>query len=211
MNLHQTLDAIAVQLNLDPRLLKSYADEDISLAGYHPNDQPNKWPMGSIFEVEGQILYALTRALQPELVVELGTFYGCSTSHFLLALSKNGHGELITVDNGKSGGWFTLNPGDMQDRFTAINADALEWVHRDMPQGRVGLLFEDMIHRVDTTETIWRGALENCLSGAVIISHDAAHFNVGREVKAGIARAGGSAQVYLTEPSQCGLAIGQKP
>jgi len=43
-------------------------------------------------------LYALVRALQPELVVEAGVSSGVSSAHFLLALRANGHGRLVSID-----------------------------------------------------------------------------------------------------------------
>jgi hypothetical protein len=43
-------------------------------------------------------LYALTRLLQPEHIVETGVSSGISSAHYLLALQRNGHGHLHSID-----------------------------------------------------------------------------------------------------------------
>jgi hypothetical protein len=44
-------------------------------------------------------LYALVRALGPEHVVETGVSSGVSSAHLLLALERNGHGKLHSIDS----------------------------------------------------------------------------------------------------------------
>ena len=46
----------------------------------------------------GQLLYVLTRAKRPALVVEVGTSYGISAIHFAAALNDNRSGRLITAE-----------------------------------------------------------------------------------------------------------------
>jgi predicted O-methyltransferase YrrM len=43
-------------------------------------------------------LYAATRALRPNVVVETGVFYGASSAAILQALEDNGSGELHSID-----------------------------------------------------------------------------------------------------------------
>lgn len=43
-------------------------------------------------------LYALTRLLRPEHIIETGVSSGVSSMHFLLGLQKNGHGTLHSID-----------------------------------------------------------------------------------------------------------------
>lgn len=50
-------------------------------------------------------LYALVRLRRPDHVVEAGVSSGVSSAHFLLALSKNRHGQLHSID------WPTLQRG----------------------------------------------------------------------------------------------------
>jgi predicted O-methyltransferase YrrM len=47
---------------------------------------------------EGVRLYALTRKLQPRVAVETGVCNGFSTAFVLLALERNGDGELYSID-----------------------------------------------------------------------------------------------------------------
>ena len=90
--LQNTLAAIAADWGFDADALIAYADED-EIGGY-----PERWPGGSLWSVEGQTLYALTRALKPARVVEFGTWQGCSGSHLAAALVANEHGTLVCVD-----------------------------------------------------------------------------------------------------------------
>ena len=83
---------ICRDLNLDYKLFIDYINED-TIGGY-----PDKWPSGSIWGVEGQILYALTRILKPNTIIEIGTSIGCSTEHFLRALDMNSKGRIYTID-----------------------------------------------------------------------------------------------------------------
>lgn len=208
MNLSQTLDAVAAQLRLDPAALKAYAAED-TLGGWHPDPAlRQRWHLGGVWEVEGQTLYALIRALKPECVIECGSYYGCSTHHLMEALWRNGTGQLISIDNGLQGGHFTIEER-YQGIITQVHADAMQWLQEN-DISTCGLIFEDMMHTEESAFSVWDSALKRAKPGAVIISHDAAHYIVGANVMRGIIRAGGKVQVYLTEPAECGLAIGQK-
>ncbi len=83
---------ICKDLNLDYKLFMDSIYED-TLGAY-----PDKLASGSVWGVEGQILYALTRILKPNTIVEIGTYFGCSTEYFLYALDKNSKGSIYTVD-----------------------------------------------------------------------------------------------------------------
>lgn len=49
-------------------------------------------------DLEAEITYLLLREHQPRNVIEIGTFYGWSTTWILSALRDNGHGRLISFD-----------------------------------------------------------------------------------------------------------------
>ncbi|MCI4371608.1 MAG: class I SAM-dependent methyltransferase [Thermoplasmata archaeon] len=53
---------------------------------------------GRMFNGLYSFLYAATRALRPDVVVETGVFYGSSSAAILQALEDNGTGELHSVD-----------------------------------------------------------------------------------------------------------------
>jgi predicted O-methyltransferase YrrM len=51
-----------------------------------------------ISEPAGRLLYALTRASAPALVVEFGMSYGISTLYLAAAVADTGHGQVITTE-----------------------------------------------------------------------------------------------------------------
>src|SRR3990167_10454525 len=108
MHLHSALEQIASAYSLDANALIAYAAEDLETGWDHGEGE---WPTGSIWQVEGQVLYALVRALKPARVLELGTWYGCSATHILQALEANGYGALLVLDNHVQGGPAAI--GDM--------------------------------------------------------------------------------------------------
>jgi predicted O-methyltransferase YrrM len=207
MNLSDTLNTIAAQLDLDAAQLDQFANED-QHGGYHPNFDDG-CPIGSLFRVEGQTLYALVRALQPKTVVELGSFAGCSTTHLAAALEANGAGKLTAVDNALRGVKADV-PAALQDRVNIVSAEAVDWL-ASRKANSVDFLFEDLEHTPGLTEAVWREALRVVRPGGLILSHDAAHWVVGEGVMAGIRAAGVEPLVVLAEPSDCGLAIYRKP
>ena len=80
MQLHDALRAIAQQFDLPGHELIAYAAED-------PHDGwdlgKGSWVSGSVWTVEGKVLYAMVRALKPQEVIEFGTAQGCSSTHIV--------------------------------------------------------------------------------------------------------------------------------
>lgn len=60
--------------------------------------EPGRFPGATGTQDRGPVLYALTRALQPELVVETGVANGSTTYYFLAAMKANGKGSLHSID-----------------------------------------------------------------------------------------------------------------
>jgi predicted O-methyltransferase YrrM len=207
--LHETLERLAQQLNLDANELREYAAED-HIGGFHFDLTQRTWEVGSIWEVEGKVLYALTRVLRPRLIVELGTRFGCSTAHFASALTLNGgEGRIIIVDIGQ-GQARDVEQSGFSERIEFVQASAADYVETDMPEG-VDLLFEDSDHGTDTTRRVWLAGAVKLNPGGLLLSHDADHWLVGADIRKGIAFSGISCQIYRSEPSDCGFAIWQKP
>jgi Methyltransferase domain len=70
--------------------------------------------------------YALTRALQPEHIVETGTDKGLGSCVFAAALLRNGHGRVTTVDvNPDSGYLITGRYASVVDRVMGDSIDVL--------------------------------------------------------------------------------------
>ncbi|MEU9117490.1 class I SAM-dependent methyltransferase [Streptomyces sp. NPDC048483] len=94
-------------------------------------------------DYEAEITYMLLRDLRPDVVVEVGTFYGWSTMWILSALRDNGTGHLYSfdiVDN------VVRNvPAELsQDRWTFTKGDVRE--HIDQLPAEVDYLFIDADH-----------------------------------------------------------------
>lgn len=208
MHLHSALERIADVYRLDAGALKNYADEDPH-TGWDKG--AGEWPIGSLWRVEGQVLYALVRALRPARALELGTGYGCSATHILTALQRNGTGTLHGVDNGGDptavGQIGSRIPDDLRSGFSASEM-SIEAFLETPPDAGYDLIFEDGIHSPAQVFAVWerRDALLN--PGGVLVSHDATHFIVGADVRGGIERAGVDDALYLSiDPSDCGLAV----
>lgn len=210
MNLEQCLTDIASTFGFDAQALVAYAYEDKE-TGWDLGQ--GDWPVGSLWMVEGKVLYALTRALKPRYVLEIGTFYGCSSTHILRAIVANGTGRLICVDRNAHGVKVaSLVPDDLRPHMEFVQADAVEWIRDAMLDDGFDLVFEDADHSVEVTRDVWAGASAKLSGGGVIVSHDAMHFLVGRDVRQGILDSGvEGARFYKIEPSDCGLAIFRKP
>lgn len=211
MNLDETFDAIRAAFGPEKLKYLHNSGED-NIGGWDGDERKFNWPVGSIWSVEGIILYELITTLEPEIVVEIGSRFGCSATHIAAALEANGHGRLICVDN-KADGVVPLNQMNKHLRANVelVDADGADWVENKMPEG-VGFIFEDCDHHTPTVERIWRAAAAKLAPGGMIVSHDAMHFLVGEAVRQGIVNSGvEGVHYYLTEPSDCGLAIWRKP
>jgi hypothetical protein len=95
---------------------------------------------GGISLEDGTILYGLTRALQPESVIETGVAAGVSTSFIGAALIENGHGRLYSVE---------LPPADSSARVHPDGA-AFDW-----PDSGVGWAIPEAIkHGMGSRHTL---------------------------------------------------------
>lgn len=211
ISLHDALDSMAVQFELDADDLIHYAAIDPH-GGYHPK-YDDGFPAGSIWRVEGQVLYALVRALRPQRVLEIGTYYGCSATHILQALRDNGSGTLVCIDLNDGVG--SLIPPTLRSHLAIVQADMFQWLPNLTQDEGFDFIWEDSAHTVETTEFAWRSAYRLLPPGGMILSHDAEHFRLTEQVKEGIARAGlfsatPPARTYLIAPSDCGLAVWRK-
>lgn len=186
------------------------AEQTTALLDYMNQDPhggyPDAFPIGSMWQCDGQFLYALVRAIQPLRILELGTMYGCSATHILQALHDNGKGSLICVDSGvhcREVG--ELIPDHLRYRVTIVEMDMYEFLRHE--NGRFNLVFEDGLHERDQVAHVWRQLTRLLYPQGMIVSHDAAHYVVGSQVQAGIADAGFTPAVYDIEPAHCGFAL----
>lgn len=218
MILNDALTVIAAQTKADAQALIAFAAED-TIGGYDIDEANRKFPMGSLWEPEGKILYALVRWLKPDVVVEVGGWVGCSASHLATAVKANGKGKVISVDSGEGGavaGQLLLP--DLREYVTFVKADGREWLKAQADHS-IGLLFEDADHSTQLCKEIAELAMLKVEAGGVMVNHDAAHdfaivgggqrigSPVGRAIRDGLEQAGVYFKPYLVEPSDCGVAI----
>lgn len=193
--LETALRQIAKAGGLDADFLISAAAED-NIGGFHADPAQRQWPMGSMYGVEGQVLYALVRAMRPSLVYEIGADSGCSATHILTALEVNKKGKLVSVDRHESAG--RLIPDNLRRRWKLLAGEA-----KDLVPESADIVLEDIDHGPQTQELL--SLLKNCKM-RLVLSHDAEHWLVGAEVRKGFQNAFGSCETVLISPSDCGYA-----
>lgn len=222
MNLTQVLQLVAAQIKADAGQLVAYAYEYTG-GGYDINPVNSKWPQGSLWGVEAQILYALVRHLKPEKVVEIGGWAGASAAALASAVKANGHGQVVSVDNQVGAMEHgSLFPVELQPYATLVRANGEDWLAAQ-PDHSIGLIFEDATHEAELVALLSSLALRKLVPGGLLVNHDAAHdfayvgggqrvnSDVGLAVRNGLAKANAYFTPYLAEPSDCGVAITVAP
>lgn len=183
MLLHNALRAIAQQFDLNADELASYAAED-------PHDGwdegKGSWSAGSVWTVEGRVLYALVRALKPKRVLEFGTADGCSATHMAAALKANGSGFLTCIDQYDWAGRYI--PDDLRDNLRIVQSTVYERLTHD--NAIYDFVYEDSDHTTETVKAVWQWSQTRVTQGGAVISHDAVHPAIGHLVKAGIEQSG---------------------
>ena len=197
MNRTETLTAIAEQLGIPIYEFDLYMHLDVQQRG------------SMSYLIDGQILYALVRALQPDRVLELGTHLGGSATHIAQALMDNGSGSLICVDINPLAG--SEIPEALQAlRVEIIIADIDEYIRRP-DVGGFDFIFEDGGHSEFQVHTIYERLDKLLAPGGVIVSHDAAVEGVRDFIAAGIRKGiGQDAPTYVIDPSPLGMTVYQR-
>lgn len=219
-NLDGAIEQIAAYLSYPADALHEFAANDpYTKMGW--DGGKGEAPVGSLFSVEGKVLYALVRAMQPQAVLELGTCVGASSTHLAAGLVANGKGRLTTVDSKLqlTGPWMVgqLIPAGVKGAVKMVNEEGVGYA-KGLKDDSFMFIFEDMLHGPAEVEATWTEAIRIVQPGGLIISHDAAHFIVGAGVQQGI-RAALNAAGYADQeplvlkiaPGDTGLAIWKKP
>ena len=92
----------------------------------------------------GRLLYALTRAIRPAVVVEFGTSYGISTLHLAAAVKDNGTGHVYGTELSATkvtAARANLAAAELSDHVTILHGDAEETL-AGVP-GPIGLVLLD--------------------------------------------------------------------
>lgn len=199
--------AVAGWLGIEFKKLFEYVNADLH-TGW--DFDQGAWPCGSLHRPEGQILYALVRALKPKQIAEVGTWYGCSATHMAQALEDDGqkHAPINCIDISPNG---SMIPSRLRQHINLTAADGCEYLS-SLDDNSLGLFYEDASHSFEDVRGLWKLALNKVEPGGVIISHDPESAVVGADVIAGVEAAGiADYLIVRVPPSDCGLLIYRKP
>ncbi len=137
------------------------------------------------------IQYAAVRAFAPEMVVETGVASGVSTSYLLLALRKNGHGILHSIEvgdphylpPGKVPGWIV--PDWLKSNWFLHIGDSRTLLPPLLQElGSVDVFIHDSLHTYDHMLWEFRAAFPYIRRGGLLFSDDAAWNPAFREFAA---------------------------
>lgn len=138
--------------------------------------------------------YALTRILQPEVVIETGTDKGLGSCVFAAALLRNGRGRLTTIDvNPRSGYLISGEYADVVDRVIGDSVQVLRSFATP-----VDLFLHDSLHTFEH-ETAELEAVQPRLSERSILLSDNAH---GSDALLAVAERTGWSFLYFQEIPQ---------
>lgn len=166
---------------LDASLREAELNELRAQIGQQKNDLPSGAPFARFHNGGsslGRFCYAITRALQPKIVLETGVCYGVTSAHFLKALELNGHGSLHSIDLpplGKDEEAYvgSLVPRKLRKRWILhrgttrrLLAPLLEGL------GQIDLFLHDSLHTYANMRMEFAAAWTKLRAGGVLISDD---------------------------------------
>ncbi len=121
--------------------------------------KPQDFLYKSVFGIgtaRGELLYAMTRLLKPEIILETGVANGYSSAFFLQALADNGRGHLHSVEYPPMGHWKDprigiLVPPELRNRWTIHLGNSKRILPKLVRQlGKVDLFLHDSDHCFDS-------------------------------------------------------------
>ncbi len=172
----------------------TYIDKN-NIGGYSPLEHPPKWEIGSMFASEGERLYDLVRELKPKKIIEVGSRWGCSTTHLATACRDNGFG--------------IVHAYDIEDCHVEFPEDLKPFIkfhhmsYFDAKNKKCDLLFEDGAHTTGFTSRVLKET-----TAKVVAVHDFLHFDcIDTVQEEAISVLGQPTEIFDHEESDCGLAI----
>lgn len=156
-----------LELHADDAFRESLRERFLSTE-YGPNTEYSNWR---------DLLYVLTRLLEPDRVVVTGVRGGLSSAYVLNALERNGHGELVSIDIGDTTlippdvepreiGWIV--PDSLRGRWTIELGDSTTLLQHALAGGRVELFLSDVPNDILATEL--DAAAAAMPSGGVVVT-----------------------------------------
>jgi predicted O-methyltransferase YrrM len=138
--------------------------------------------VGGAMSIEkGLILYVLSRALCPQIVLETGVANGISSSFILKALDKNSEGTLTSIDlhyrdgvstpPGKQLGW--VIPNELKQRWNLVLGESIKVLPMLLSKlGRVDIFLHDSRHTYKTMISEYTIVWPFLMEGGLLISDD---------------------------------------
>lgn len=178
-SLHQFVGMLTAA---DPEAVLRYSDEIGSDSQFHDGLKQNRKRSGggryqswfpSIGSMLGKMLYTLVRICKPERVVETGVASGGSSSYFLCALEKNGHGELHSIDDpwGDRTGW--IIPDYLRHRWSLIKGrSSSELLPLLEDLGTIDIFMHDSDHSYGNMVWEYQTAWDSLSEEGILLSHN---------------------------------------
>ncbi len=149
-----------------------------------------KWNGGGQIGEEIELLYIVTRLLEPDRIIETGVSAGYSTAFILTALKKNGHGQLRSIDlpvyqsdtdpydefgsylpDGEKSGWAI--PDGLRDQWELYEGKSSEHLNSILKDWRsIDVFFHDSGHTYHTMRWEYDTAWPHIRPGGVLASDD---------------------------------------
>jgi predicted O-methyltransferase YrrM len=127
---------------------------------------------------ETLVLYALTRALKPRRVLEIGAFRGGSGLIFSNALEDAGDGRIVGIDPAPQ-----FEPDDRyHGRYTLVRGTSPDAVEEavQLLGGSVDLALIDGMHTYSAVRSDLEAVLPHMAVDSYILHHDAFHYGINR-------------------------------
>lgn len=204
-DLNKALKQIGEDFYLDGAAMVRYARED-KIAG---KDQGNQY--GTAYTVDGKLLYALVRELNPAHILEVGTYHGGSAVHMAQACKKNGHpgtGAITTIDIWEGAG---VNiPKSLKPYIDVVTQNVDFWLDDyGLPGPFFDFIFEDGAHSEHQVHTIYQALPKILKPGGYVLSHDVST-GVGGYIRNGMVKGGvnlDDVRFYEIPGNPCGMSI----
>lgn len=192
----------------------AHPTEDMHTAPHPVAPHPERWhaPDGDSTECEvSELVGALVRALQPDLVVETGTAYGWTTLRIAEALTANGHGRCVSldVDDERLHAAANLLNGHDAGNVTLLRQSSLDYT----PDEPIGFALFDSLYELRVDEFLRYRDLGALTPGTIVAFHDwtsglrGHHMDIRAELERRLVAPGLLRAVYLPTPR--GLAVGE--
>ena len=167
--------------------IRQYLNEPVRTPGFSRHLRESEETFRSLNMISADLYakkvlnqYALIRALRPSCIVETGIASGVSSAYLLLAIQRNGCGELHSIGlpdprflpAGKEMGWIV--PEWLRGQWRVHNADARVLLPKLLNElSDVSVFIHDSLHTYDHMMWEFQASYPHLPSGGVLIADDA--------------------------------------